>query len=268
MTEETAPAIEPAAAPVAAPQGRKICILGTTPSRGLAPFSDDSWEFWTIGPGGKDANRWDMLFEVHGPSTWPEGFKEYITQLSQVQPEKRICNGREITKTVITMEPMAGWASNAGMPRKQIEDKYGWMWLSSSISWCIALAIEMGATEIGLYGIDLESGEEYEAQFEGARFFMDHARLTGIKLHLPPGCGLLRDPKPYPDRWESVESLYVQKKLEYLRPILTQKHNQLAQTQSEVYQLQGEMGFGEHWLKMFTHKGIASRPKDFSSPWS
>ena len=37
---------------------KKIGILGTCPSRMMAPLADPSWEIWTIGPGGKDANRW------------------------------------------------------------------------------------------------------------------------------------------------------------------------------------------------------------------
>ena len=54
---------------------RKIAILGTTPSRMQAPIDDPSWEIWTIGPGGKDAHRWDRLFELH--NTWPWDFGPY-----------------------------------------------------------------------------------------------------------------------------------------------------------------------------------------------
>lgn len=222
---------------------RKICILGTTPSRSLAPFGDDSWEFWTIGPGGKDNNRWDALLELHGPSTWPDGFKEYIGQISTQVPESRFIGEREVKKRIITMDRMPGWSdANVGYPKAYMIGKYRRMWFSSQISWALTLAIEEGATDIGLYGIDLEAGEEYEAQFEGARHFIDMFSVAGVRFHIPGHCGLFRDPDPYPDRWESVEALYVQSKVHFLEPMLGQHQHALSQLVAEVNNLDGQIG--------------------------
>ena len=207
----------------------------------MAPLADPSWEIWTIGPGGKDANRWERLFEIHGAGTWPvgakklfdgllkllggdsnawppgvkepyqalikafdarksdpnpaglEGFDDYIDSLRKEKPPKK----------VYTLEPLKDCEANVVYPQEAMFKKHGRMWFSSSISYAIALAIEEGATDIGLWGIDLESGEEYRVQFMGAKHFVHLAVLAGINVHLPKGCGLLRDPNPYPDSWET-----------------------------------------------------------------
>ncbi len=246
---------------------RKICILGTTPSRVQAPFGDDTWEMWTIGPGGIDANRWDALFELHGEDTWPTGFKRkvaemtafydecgpdcfplgtrdhlaglkkladehgargqgeafdaYLDKLSKIQPETRQCGDRVVTKRVYTSKAMNGWASNVVFPKQQIIDKYlRQVWFSSSISFLLGLALDEGATEIGLYGIDLESSEEYCDQWAGAAHMIDLAILSGVPVHMPAHCGLRADPAPYPDRWETVPALHMQSKVKYLEPQL------------------------------------------------
>lgn len=182
---------------------------------------------------------------VIGPSV---GFDEYVDQLSKVQPETRICApGHEVTKCVVTMEKMPGWASNEVYPYEDIIKEFGRVWMSSSISYCMALALRFGVTDLALYGIDLESSEEYQDQWEGCRAFMDIARVgRGVRLYMPPGCGLLRDPNPYPHRWETSESLYHQNKIVYLEGMLKERQALFATLASEINN-------GEGQLKAFRH---------------
>lgn len=232
---------------------KKIAILGTTPSRMQGPINDESWEIWTIGPGGKDAHRWDRLFEVH--HVWPEDFKDYLNFLSNVKPPQQ----------VVTMKPMADqmqvwagthnktpkqmakiitgdWSANRLFPKDQIIAKYlRRMWFSSSISWLIALAMEEQATDIGLWGIDLESGEEYISQFVGCVHLLDLAQHKGINIHLPKDCGLLRDPAPYPDCYETHFALVTEKKTAWLRHNLQIGENEHATTQAELHRKEGEL---------------------------
>lgn len=231
---------------------KKIAILGTTPTRMDAPLDDPSWEVWTIGPGGKDSNRWDRLYEIH--TTWPENFKGYLNDLSNVKPPQQ----------VVTMKPiahlMARWAEEH---RKDPEtyakeitgdfsaarvierdahlEKYGRCFLSSSISWCLADALEEGATDIGLYGIDLESGEEYVSQFVGAKFFMTLAKLAGINVIVPKGCGLLRDPNPYPDRHETDFALQIEKKIAHGNAMLPQMKAQFEGITADMHRWEGKI---------------------------
>ena len=210
---------------------KKILILGTCPSRLQAPLGDISWDVWTIGPGGKNSNRWNVLFEIHGNGTWPEGFAEYLHELKQEKPPKRI----------YTEESMPDWPANKVFPKDQLYAKYGRKWFTSSISYALALALEENVTDLGVFGIDLESGEEYKSQFDGARYFLDLARLAGVNIILPKGCGLLRDPIPYPNSFETHLAQTMYSKRDYLAQIVAQKRNQHGQLAAEINHIDGEI---------------------------
>lgn len=245
--------VEPASesAPIIVRPTRKIAILGTTPTRMQAPLNDESWEIWTIGPGGKDAHRWDRLFEMH--RVWPEDFKGYLNDLSQ---EKRPVYSiapmgskmedwaREHDKDEawLTETIQGDFATNVVIDREALFDKYSRMWFSSSISYCIAVAIEEGATDIGCWGIDLESGEEYISQHAGCRFFLDLARIQGINLHFPDaGCGLTRDLNPYPDRYETHLALTFEKKKGWLGELIGQKEGEVENIRAQVSRIEGQL---------------------------
>lgn len=244
------PGVEEASRPT-----RKIAILGTTPSRMQAPIDDESWEIWTIGPGGKDMHRWDRLFEMH--RVWPEDFKDYLNDLSRVKAPQQVFSvvpllskvedwaeehgkNAEWLKTTIKGK----FSSNVVIDREALFHKYRRMWFSSSISYCIALAIEEGATDIGCWGIDLESGEEYIAQHAGCAYFLDLARLAGINLHFPDeGCGLTRDLNPYPDRYETHLALTFEKKKKWIDNLIAQKEPELDGLKAELARLEGQLLF-------------------------
>lgn len=202
------------------PEGQRkyIAITGTTPSRMECPFKDPLWnppngEIWTIGPGGHNITPWHALFEIHGPTTWPPEFSAYIEVLRKTESPKR----------VFTIEPVPEFPANVVLDREAMCRKYGRRWISSSIAYCIVQAWEEGATDIGLWGIDLESGEEYIAQATGAKHFIDLFSALGVTFHMPAGCGLLDDPTCYPDRWEKQTAIRIEKKREYIQGQIVQK---------------------------------------------
>ena len=126
---------------------KKICIVGTTPSRGMAPFNDPSWEVWTIGPGGRDVpgHRWDRLYEIHGAGrnhTWPIEFAEYLDFLSKVESPKQVITIRPIdemlndwaTKHSLTEDKLktlvtGQWKAKVLLDRHSLTEKYGKMWM-------------------------------------------------------------------------------------------------------------------------------------------
>lgn len=159
-----------------------IAITGTTPSRMQCPFKDEKWnppngEIWTIGPGGHDITPWHALIEIHGPTTWPPEFAAYLANLKATEPPKRI----------MTLEPVPEWKANFVLPRSEWFEEYDKGWISSSIAYGIIQAFREGATDIGLWGIDLEAGEEYVAQKMGCRHFIDLFRSQGVNFHVPEG---------------------------------------------------------------------------------
>lgn len=223
---------------------KKIAVLGTCPSRVLAPVGDPSWDIFTIGPGGKNSNRWDALFEIHTDG-WPADFRVYLEELKAEKPPKRI----------FTLDPMPDWPANVLFPKEELYAKYGRMWFSSSIAYALAIALEEKATDIGVWGIDLESGEEYRSQYHGARYFLDLARLAGVNIHMPKGCGLLRDPIPYPDRFESHLGDTLKAKLDYLRNLVGGKRGQHAQLAAEINHIDGEIAAFDFIRNMYVLEG-------------
>lgn len=236
---------------------RKICIVGTTTTRHLAPFNDPSWEIWTIGPGGRDipGHRWERLFEVHGAGlihTWEAGFGEYLNFLSNVKLPQQVVTIRPIKEMIldwgyqhkktpedVAKEVTGSFEANIVLDRALLLGKYGRMWMSSTISYALAQAIEEKAEEISIYGIDMESGEEYVTQFAGARHLIDLAKFIGITITVPAWCGLLRDPSPYPDRFETYEAIWFQNRIALLSGIVSQKVTEHEQRKAELFRKEG-----------------------------
>ena len=232
---------------------RKIAIFGTTPSRMEGPTEgQDDWERWTIGPGGKDTHGWERLFETH--QVWPVEFAEYLSALSQVKEPQQVFSvapmpvkiqewAREHEKDEAWLaETIKGdWSANVVIDRPALYDKYARLMFQSSIDYCLALAIEEGATDIGCWGIDLESGEEYISQWQSAKIWLMLARLAGINVHLPKGSGLERDLTPYPERYETHFALATERKTRFLDSMIGQAETELRQQQAELNRIEGAM---------------------------
>ncbi len=210
---------------------KKIAILGTTPSRMEAPIADPSWEIWTIGPGGKDAHRWDRLYETH--TVWPADFAAYLNDLSNVKrPQvvrtivpmkvrmdhwaRRWSEGSEEKYAELKAKITGDWEAEELIDRDDLFERHRKMWFSTSICYAIAEAMDLQPKTIGLFGIDLESDEEHISQFIGAAHLLDICRLIGIDIIMPAGSGLERDLNPYPDRYETHLALTYEKKLKLL----------------------------------------------------
>lgn len=230
---------------------KKVAICGTTPSRGYAPITDTSWQIWTIGPGGKDAHRWDRLFEIH--NIWPENFAGYLNDLSQVKPPQIVHTikpvsllmerwKREHGDTEETRKVTGDWSAAVPLDTDRMFDIVRrHVWMSSSISYCMLQAILDGATDVGLYGIDLESGEEYISQWIGCAHIIDMMKDRGIRVHLPPGNGLDRDIKPYPDRYETDFARTMEKKAKFLAEGIGVTRGQWESTRVGVYRAEGAL---------------------------
>ncbi len=142
----------------------KIGILGSAPSFHQAPFSDPSWDLWACNIG--DVPRWDRWFDLHDDASIDTylGHREFLT--TQAKP-------------VYTRQtyPLAAMAA-----------KYGTWFFTSTIAYMLAMALEEGPEEIGLWGVDMADGTEWGGQKAGCRFFIQTARMQGIKVTMPDGC--------------------------------------------------------------------------------
>lgn len=160
----------------------KIGILGTAHTFHQAPFNDASWELWACNLG--EPPRWDRWFQLHNDATIDgnPGHREWLAAQT-----KRIYLQKE-DPTI----PMA-----VAYPLLAMTAKYGTWFFTSSIAFMLALALEEEPEEIGLWGVDMADSTEYGAQKNGVRFFLQLARMRGIKITLPAESEVLVPGKIY-----------------------------------------------------------------------
>lgn len=171
---------------------KKICLIGSAPSSvALAPYDDPSWEIWACSPGArpyvKRVNAWfEMhLWEPQQPWFSPE-YVDFMAKLPAGVP-------------VFMLEPIDRIPNSCAYPKDEILRRFGvegiWFF-TSTLSWMMALAIETGATEIALYGVDMSAAEEiYTHQRAGCQYFIGKALSRGIKVTVPQQSDLMR-PSP------------------------------------------------------------------------
>ena len=171
----------------------KVAILGKTGSRKEAPFDDPSWTIWGVGTAyGRislvtgetvPVGRWDAWFEVHALN--PRTSRQHWAWLSRHD------------KPVYTLGT-AWFPSAVELPHRLLIERFGAYFMRNSVCWAMAYALHLGAKEIGLWGVDQRSPQEYVQEGHGVQHFIHLARALGVPVRLPDGCALLAAPAPYP----------------------------------------------------------------------
>jgi hypothetical protein len=148
----------------------KVAVVGSAAHCVQAPFGDPSWEIW--GCNGAGLPKWDRWFELHDMAVVQSQPGHWDWIKAQTKPVYMQYNHDEAPATVT-------------FPLEAMTQKYGTWFFTSTISFMLALAIEEGASEIALYGVDLAANEEYAHQKPGCRFFIQTALLKGIRVTGP-----------------------------------------------------------------------------------
>lgn len=181
--------IIPVIEPKKEPEHLKIAIIGTAPSsRSLAPFGDLSWKIWGCSAGNQNMlPRVDAWFEIHSNLLWPEHEhfgKPYLEWLNQ-------------QTFPIYMQDNSLVPRATPYPKEDIVREFGRYFFTSSFAWMVAMAIKQGAKEIGLWGVDMASRDEYILQRAGGHFFIQEALKRGIVVHIPKESDLAQPPALY-----------------------------------------------------------------------
>ena len=158
------------------------------------------------------------------------------------------------TPEEMAKEITGAWKANKVLNRDRLIEKYGRMWMSSSFSWAMAQAIEEGVQRLGVYGVDLECGEEYISQFAGARHFIDMGKAMGVTIEMPRWCGLLRDPNPYPDRFETHEALWMVNRTQMLNRFIAETTDEQQTVMAEIHRREGAIRALDDIAKNFNGK--------------
>ncbi len=174
--------------PITVPKPRKICIVGTAPQWSTAPFDDPSWEIWGIFGVACAGKRLTRLYEVHDRAIIEEQAKQTNGKYWEVA---NALGENYITKDHFDQCPKAKRFDFASK-----RAKYG-DYFASSAAWLIADAIDEGATELAIYGVNMASDSEYAYQKPSCTFMIGWAKAMGIKVFIPPSSELLSIPFQY-----------------------------------------------------------------------
>lgn len=167
----------------------KVALVGTAPSsRLLAPFSDPTWKIWACSPGNMGGlPRVDVWFEIHNNLLWPEcrSYGEPYVEWLKKQ------------SFPIYMQDQSLVPNALSYPIAEMTAKFGKYFFTSSFAYMLAMAIDMGASEISMFGIDMASKDEYILQRPGGHYFMQLAAQRGIKVSVPYESDLAQPPALY-----------------------------------------------------------------------
>ncbi len=171
----------------AAQTKRKIAIIGWAgTSRDLAPWQDPTWERWGLNtmaqhlPYAQNMNR---LYQLHDIDTVRADITEDPAYWAWM------CQNQSIPIYMHFPQPEIPMAVQ--FPTEEILKKYR-NYLTNTVSWMIAHAIEEGAETIGVWGVDMAAASEYGGQRPSCEYFLGLAEGKGIEIVLPPESDLLR----------------------------------------------------------------------------
>lgn len=165
---------------------RRIAIVGTAASsRAEAPYADPSWTIWgcstclTVGIPGA---RFDALFELHAHELLGAGLVDTM---------------RGADCQVYMQHPHPGLPRSLAFPLERItaglaELLGGRRYMTSTMAAMLALALDEGVDELGLWGVDLALDQEYAEQRPCVEWLIGLAQGRGIPVHVPERSALLK----------------------------------------------------------------------------
>jgi len=169
---------------------RRVAIVGAAPSSvGLAPYGDDTWEIWAHARYAHLLPRVTRSFEMHRKrydgdtdDRWGSDWDAHLRNL----PGLTMLEGEH--------EPYAA----EPYPYEVIAAWWGGpLQFTSTACHMMAYALFLGATEIGLWGIDLAHGSEYGPQRPAVIGWVMAAHAMGVRVTVAEQSPLMKIPFLY-----------------------------------------------------------------------
>lgn len=164
-------------------------IGGAKQTRALFDYSRtdaDVWHFNEV-PGREQdrvwAKRTDACFQLHIPEIWrsPVNMNDnahYQWLKSGNTPPVYMQDKYDDVPNSVKF-PLVELLETTGHNTPELREQ---CYLTSSPAYAIALAVYLGYKKIELYGIEMESGTEYESQRPGITYWIGYARGKGIEV--------------------------------------------------------------------------------------
>jgi len=164
---------------------KKVAILGRASGWNDAPFSDPSWEIWSLNyiykiirklPNG----RWDRWFDIHEKTRKDQQHRQ---ELAKMNCPVYVTQQWDIPNAVLYPMEEIKREFFANVNREQF--------FTSSIPYMIALALYEGFDEISLYGINQATKTEYEKHIQCTAFWLGIALGRGVRVEVQKHSSLL-----------------------------------------------------------------------------
>lgn len=158
-------------------QRPKCAIVGFAPTWPMAPFDDQTFEIWACNEFHMLGKRIDLLFELHSRT-------EIENKERDKEKQEHLTWLKKATIPILMQKHFDDIPNSLPFPKDTIVEKYG-NYFTNTISWQVALAIDVGFREIHLYGVNMANDEEYASQRPSVEYFIGLARGMGIKVYIP-----------------------------------------------------------------------------------
>jgi len=161
----------------------KVAIIGKTPHKALAPYGDPSWEIWTLSdlPCGGQVPRWTRHFELH-PLDW---FRERNDQIWDFLKQPH-------DKPVYVQELAADVPAGVLFPKGDVLRHLPRAYMTNTVSWLMGYASLLGASEVGVWGVDMALDTEYGHQRPSCEYMVGWLEGQGCKVTIPDESDLLK----------------------------------------------------------------------------
>ncbi len=216
------------------PPALKVAIVGSWPNTlREVPCGDPSWEVWSCSGSPAALARVTRHFELHDFASHAAKWKQDGTW-----------NVLAAVPKLILAEAHPDFPDADLYPLDVMLARYG-RYFTSSIAYMLALAIESGATEIGLYGVNMETDDasgnsEYGHQRACVEFLLGVAMGRGIRCVIPDACDLTKATRLYAyesNRGQGFERL--ESRTKELKAKLAAAEKKLKDAEQEVCVLRG-----------------------------
>ena len=170
---------------------KKVAIVGTAMTFKDAPYNDPTWEIWGLNDHWNNMPRYTAWFECNNTAC-------RTANVSHQPNMKRVDWLKTSPVPVYMQEHYDDIPNSVRYPWEEINDMVGATgecgrdYFTNSVSYMIALAIYQGYDEIGLYGVDMAVGSEYEKQRPSCEFWVGFGKGRGIKFFIPDQSDLLK----------------------------------------------------------------------------
>lgn len=226
----------------------KIAILGSASSSlHLAPFNDESWDFWALS-GSRRASV-DAYFELHPRKHWRPGTDRFL-------------NGQDAP--VFTQKQYSDIPNSIRYPLETVIGKIGCRYFASSIAYMVGLALaSKDVKTIGIWGVDMLHDSEYEHQRPNLEYLLGIARGRGINVEIPEQSALVKfnhlyayekGPQPV-----GITEDFLQGRIEHYRSCINQGEKEMQILRDKMSTYDGALQEAQcqlDYLKNFRRGGV------------